>query len=146
MTPIVDLFAAQSGKVGKNYRVLGLIPNQVACHSNPLDAPKRKRGRPKLTDRTRIIHILEKSPAYVNYDTSHRDLNDYQYVNNNIFTDPNTGRSYQIAVICYVKTTKEPMAYRRNFGDLSGDPFDDFPFRVKRGIRYRNTRSQIRGQ
>ena len=69
--------------------------------------------------------------AYVNYDTSHRDLNDYQYLNRKIFNDPNTGRPYKFAVICYGKMTKEPMAFRRNIDDLPADPFDDFKFRVK---------------
>ena len=75
--------------------------------------------------------MLDKPSAYVNYDTSHHELTDYQYLNNKIFTDPNTGRPYKIAVICYDKKTKEPIAYRRNLDDLPADPFDDFPFRVK---------------
>ena len=75
--------------------------------------------------------MLDKPSAYVNYNTSHQELNDYQYLNNKIFTDPNTGRPYKIEVICYDKKTKEPIAYRRNLDDLPADPFDDFPFRVK---------------
>ena len=74
---------------------------------------------------------MDKPSAYVIYDTSHRNLNDDRYLNNKIFTDPNTRKLYKIAVICYDKKTKEPIAYRRNIDDLPADPFDDFPFRVK---------------
>ena len=35
MTPIVDLFAARSGKVGKNYRILGPNSKKVANPPNP---------------------------------------------------------------------------------------------------------------
>ena len=85
--------------------------------------------------------MLDKPSAYVNYDISHRYLINYQYLNNEVFTDHNTERPYKVAVIYNDKKTKEPMTFHRNIDDLPADPFDDFPFRVDR-----NTRPKIRSQ
>ena len=97
---------------------------------------KRQKGRPKKTVRERKITLMDKPSEYVNYDTTHKELDNYKYLRNQIFTDPNTGRPYVVIVICYDKKAKEPVAYRRNLDDLPADPFDDFPFKVigNRGI------------
>ena len=51
----------------QNYKILGPTPNQ--------------RGRPKKTDSTRLIELMEKSSAIIKYDTSHHELTDNQYLN-----------------------------------------------------------------
>ena len=48
-----------------------------------------------------------------------------------MFADPNTNRPYIVTVVCYNKTPKKPIAYRRNLDDLASDPYDDHPFEIE---------------
>ena len=133
--PLIDLFAAHAGNLGRNYRIQH--KPLEAINSKPNEG-KRKRGRPKLTDNQRLIEVMDKPSAFVNYDTNHRSLTNYQYLNKRIFSDPSTGRPYMVAVICYDTKSNEPIAYRRHLNDLPADPFDDFPFRMKGDLGIEN--------
>ena len=66
----------------------------------------------KPTVRERKITLMDKPSEYVNYDTTHKELENYQYLRNQIFTGPKTGRPNVVVIICYDKKTKEPVAYR----------------------------------
>ena len=72
--------------------------------------------------------MLDKPRHTVKFHITHQALSRYKELVGKIFADPNTNRPYILTVVCYNKTLKKPVAYRRNLDDLAPDPYDDHPF------------------
>ena len=78
---------------------------------------RRKRERPKKAVGGRLLPMMDEPRNTVNFDITHQTLSSYKELVGKIFSDPNTNRPYIITVVCYNKTLKKPMAYRRNSDD-----------------------------
>ena len=85
---------------------------------------------------SRDIRLTSKPRHTVNFDITHQALSRYKELVGKIFSDPNNNRPYILTVVCYNKTLKKPMAYRRNLDDSAPDPYDDYLFEIeaKEGI------------
>ena len=92
---------------------------------------KRKRGISEKEVSRRLLPILNKPSHSVNFDITHKSFERYKELAGKIFLDPNTNRLYIVTVVCYTKTLRKPIAYRKYLDDIAPDSFDHHLFEIE---------------